>query len=136
MTPVVKLVFGVDYDKTRLTEYAAVLAFADRNGIAQGLLGEYLKTAEGGLKGIVATERAFRRTQDGKPALPVHKGPRKAIAKRLRALVPLRFDSLAAQGEEFALVMIRRDANGDVVVLGEVPGNTALVEKAARELIG
>ncbi len=32
--------------------------------------------------------------------------------------------------------MIRRDANGEVVVLGEVPGNTALVEKAARELIG
>ena len=25
MTPIVKLVFGHDYDKTRLTEYAAVL---------------------------------------------------------------------------------------------------------------
>ncbi|QZH76286.1 MAG: hypothetical protein JY451_07045 [Erythrobacter sp.] len=136
MTPVVKLVFGVDYDKTRLTEYAAVLAFADRNGIAQGSLGAYLKTAEGGLKGVVASERAFRRAQDGKPAQPIHKGPRKAIAKRLRALAPLQFDSLAIEGDEFALVMIRRDATGQVVVLGEVPGNTALVEKAARELIG
>ncbi len=70
LTPVVKLVFGVDYDKTRLTEYAAVLAFADRNGIAQGSLGEYLRGAEGGLKGVVASERGFRRAQDGKPSQP------------------------------------------------------------------
>ena len=30
MTPIVKLVFGVDYDKARLTEFAAALAWADR----------------------------------------------------------------------------------------------------------
>jgi len=33
MTPVVKLVFGHDYDKTRLTEYAAVLTHAHRLGL-------------------------------------------------------------------------------------------------------
>jgi hypothetical protein len=36
LTPVVKLVFGVDYDKTRLTEYASALAHAQRLGIGRG----------------------------------------------------------------------------------------------------
>ena len=36
MTPVVKLVFGPDYDKTRLTEYAAVLSHAHRLELEQG----------------------------------------------------------------------------------------------------
>ena len=36
MTPIVKLVFGVDHDKTRLTEYAAVLAYARRIDLAAG----------------------------------------------------------------------------------------------------
>ena len=36
MTPVVKLVFGVDYDKTRLTEFAAALSWAQREGVAAG----------------------------------------------------------------------------------------------------
>ena len=38
MTPIVKLVFGTSYDKTRLTEYAAALRFAKRNDIAKGCL--------------------------------------------------------------------------------------------------
>src|SRR3546814_3615529 len=33
MTPVVKLVFGIHYDKTRLTEFSAVLSYAARNGV-------------------------------------------------------------------------------------------------------
>lgn len=136
MTPVVKLVFGVDYDKTRLTEYAAVLSWAQRNGVAQGALGEYLKTADGGLKGVVAAEREFRRGEEGESAKPARKGPRKAIAKKLRAIAAQDFGTIAAEGEEFALVMIRRNEEGDVVVLGEVPGNASLLEKAARELIG
>ncbi|HBQ91812.1 MAG TPA: hypothetical protein DD795_02395, partial [Erythrobacter sp.] len=36
MTPVVKLVFGADYDKTRLTEYAAVLTHAHRRQVEPG----------------------------------------------------------------------------------------------------
>ena len=30
MTPIVKLVFGIDYDKARLTEFAAALSYAQR----------------------------------------------------------------------------------------------------------
>lgn len=135
MTPIVKLVFGIDYDKTRLTEYAAVLNYAQRTGIGRGELGDFLKTAEGGLKGVIAEERAFRRAQDGKAPKPARKGPRKAIAKKLRAMDARDFADLPVSGEEFALIMIRRNAEGGIEVLGEVPENAALIEKAARQLI-
>ncbi|MCB2065113.1 MAG: hypothetical protein KDE15_00570 [Erythrobacter sp.] len=136
MTPVVKLVFGADYDKTRLTEYAAVLSWARRNGVERGGLAEFLKHAEGGLKGVIAAERDYRREQDGAPPAQQVQGPKKAIVRKLRAIEPAGFDTLSPHGEEFALVMIRRTESGEVVLLGEVPGNLALVEKAARELIG
>ncbi|MBH5321335.1 hypothetical protein I5L03_01900 [Erythrobacter sp. JGD-13] len=135
MTPIVKLVFGVDYDKTRLTEYAAVLSYAQRHGIAQGALGEHLKAAQGGLKAVVAEERAFRRAQSGATVKAPRTAPRKAIAKKLRALAPKHLSEVPASGEEFALVMIRRTENGDVVMLGEVEGDVSLIEKAARKII-
>ena len=39
-------------------------------------------------------------------------------------------------GSEFALVMIRRTDEGEVVMLGEVPDDVTLVERAARRLVG
>ena len=47
MTPVVKLVFGADYDKTRLTEYAAALTHAHRLELPRGTLGDYLARGRG-----------------------------------------------------------------------------------------
>ena len=38
MTPVVKLVFGVHYDKSRLTEFAAALSWAKRERVSAGTL--------------------------------------------------------------------------------------------------
>ena len=137
MTPIVKLVFGADYDKTRLTEYAAVLSWAKRTDIAQGTLATYLAQAEGGLKGVIAEERAFRRAADGaRPATAKARGPKPAIARKLRAIEARPVSDIAADGEEFALVMVRRTENGDVVLLGEVPAGASLVEKAARQLLG
>ena len=135
MTPVVKLVFGADYDKTRLTEYAAALAHAHRLALPQGALGGFLAAAEGGLKGVVKAERKLRREETGKPAANPD-APRHALARKLRALPPQDFGAIAAEGHEFALVMVRRTDDGAVVVLGEVPDDVALVEKAARRLVG
>ena len=135
MTPVVKLVFGADYDKTRLTEYAAALSHAHRLQLPQGSLGEFLGAAEGGLKGVVKAERRLRREEAGKTLEPTD-APRQAIAKKLRALPAQPLDAIASEGSEFALVMIHRTETGDVVSLGEVPEDIALVERAARRLIG
>jgi hypothetical protein len=135
LTPVVKLVFGADYDKTRLTEYAAVLGHAHRLGLAQGALADYLRQAEGGLKGVVQAERRLRRADSGQPLEPTD-APRAAIARKLRNIAPQGFDAIATEGPEFALVMLRRLAGGAVVVVGEVPEDVALVERAARKLLG
>jgi hypothetical protein len=134
MTPVVKLVFGADYDKTRLTEYAAALSHAHRLELPRGALGDYLRGAEGGLKGVVKAERQLRRAESGKsdPAAD----SRELLAARLREMPAIGLDAIAAYGSEFALVVIRRSENGELAILGEVPEDAALIEKAARKLVG
>lgn len=135
LTPVVKLVFGADYDKTRLTEYAAALSHAQRIGLGRGMLADYLRQADGGLKGVVKEERRLRRAESGKPAVESAAGPRKSLVRKLRAMAPRPIAAIDRQGEEFALVMVRRTDEGEVVLLGEVPADTALVERAARRLL-
>ncbi|WP_434784992.1 PAS domain-containing protein [Qipengyuania zhejiangensis] len=135
MTPVVKLVFGADYDKTRLTEYAAVLMHAHRIGVERGSLARFLHEAEGGLKGVVNAERRARKEEQGKE-VEDENCVRSALARKLRKIEPVELDDLAAEGPEFALVMVRRTPEGDLVVLGEVPDDVSLVERAARKLLG
>ena len=133
MTPVVKLVFGADYDKTRLTEYAAALLHAQRLQLGRGVLLRFLSDAPGGLKGVVAAERRLRREAAGR--VTHERGP-DALAAKLRQLPELSLSALERDGEEFALVLVRRIAGSVPVLLGEVVGDPALVEKAARRLIG
>jgi hypothetical protein len=134
MTPVVKLVFGADYDKTRLTEYAAALSHAHRLELPRGSLTDYLRGAEGGLKGVVKAERQLRRAESGKadPAAD----SREALAGKLREMPAIDLADIAPYGSEFALIMVRRGEDGEIILLGEVPEDTALIEKAARKLVG
>ncbi len=134
MTPVVKLVFGADYDKTRLTEYATALGHAHRLGLPRGSLAHYLADAPGGLKGVVTEERKFKRGGD-KPA-EARETPREALARKLRKLEPQSFDAISSEGSEFTLLIARRLPTGEVVLVGEVPDDIPLLEKAARRLIG
>lgn len=133
MTPVVKLVFGADYDKTRLTEYATALTHAQRIGLPRSGLGQYLSDAPGGLKGVVNTERRLRREEAGKAL--ARRGP-EALVESLRAMPPRKVSEIAcADGAEFALVVVRRLENGEVALVGEVIEDPALFERAARNLI-
>lgn len=135
MTPVVKLVFGSDYDKTRLTEYAAVLSHAHRIEIERGKLADFLAEADGGLKGVVNAERRLRREEAGKQVEPEN-AVRRALAQKLRELEALSFEALAGEGPEFALVMVRRDGEGNVALIGEIDDDVPLIERAARKLVG
>lgn len=64
-TPIVKLIFGKNYDKTRLTEYAAALSFADRQNIPKEQVHDFLDDQPGGIKGCVKLERKARREAKG-----------------------------------------------------------------------
>lgn len=56
------------------------------------------------------------------------------LARRLRAMTPCGFDTIPDDGPEFTLLMARRLASGNVVLLGEVPADPALVRRAASRL--
>jgi hypothetical protein len=116
MTPVVKLIFGAGYDKTRLTEFAAALDYAHRNLVPVGGLSELLGKYDGGLKGIVQAERRARKVMKGEHVAPVAADPR----PRLRAARARDLAEFAYGNDEFVVLVARRDANGEVVIVGAV----------------
>jgi hypothetical protein len=128
MTPIVKLVFGADYDKTRLTEFAAALSNATREGVDFGGFEAFVDAADGGLKGLVAAERKARRPD----AQPVD---RVALGKSaLRRAAPLALANLATN-EEFALVLTRRNANGVHEVV-QLVSDANLLDRALQKAAG
>jgi hypothetical protein len=131
LTPLVKLVFGAGYDKTRITEYAAVLGHAQRLGLPQAALGRFLADAPGGLKGVVSAERRLRREESGKTGRPATI----PLEDALRALAPRSLAAIDEGTEEFALVMVRRLEGGGLALLGEIARKDPLFERAARRLI-
>ena len=91
--------------------------------------------ARGGVKGVVQAERRARKEEQGKPVAD-EKAVRPALAGKLRALDPLSIAELDEEGAEFALVMVRRTPEGALEIIGEVPEDIPLVERAARKLLG
>lgn len=125
LVPIVKLVFGADHDKTRLTEYATALSHGMRLGLPQGTLAEHLAQASGGLKGVVAQERRLRRDESagfGDNAHPLDR------------LTPRPLESLGATGPEYAVLLVRRMGDGKVALLGDLGDDPALMNRATRLL--
>ena len=129
LIPLVKLVFGADYDKTRLTEYATVLGHAKREGVGKGELADVLAATPGGIKAIIARERAAKRGEDRAA------GPQKAWQASARTLPTRPLNELSRDGAEFALVLIRRQPGADPVMVGEIVDDPVLLTRAARHLI-
>lgn len=128
-TPIVKLVFGAGYDKTRLTEFATALQFADRNAVQMGGLAPILASYDGGLKGIIAAERRAKKVAAGQHVAAAPADPR----PRLRNARARDLSEFAGSGEEFVLLVARRDQHGNVAIVGAVDADAALTEKALRK---
>jgi hypothetical protein len=124
MTPIVKLVFGIDYDKARLTEFAAALSYAQRQEVAPGAFQDFIEKHAGGLKGLVSAERQARRPE------PKADSKGEIARNRLRAAPVV---SLSEVQEEFALVVTRRNADGTHEPVAIVE-DEALVERAIRRV--
>ncbi|MDB5709890.1 MAG: hypothetical protein JWL96_1960 [Sphingomonas bacterium] len=127
MTPVVKLIFGADYDKTRLTEYAAVLSHARRHDVPVGSLAELLDAAEGGIKGVVRAERAARAPAVAALAPP---DPR-SLFDGHPVLASVALD-VAAEPGSYVVLVARVAADGRLDVVAKLDGQDALVEKVIR----
>ncbi len=126
MTPIVKLVFGIDCDKARLTEYAAALSYAERQGIELAGFLPLIEAQAGGLKALVAAERQARR-----PEPKADTKTEKARA-RLRVAQPVALDSIDSD-EEFALVLTRRSDGGIHEAIALVD-DAAMIERAIRKV--
>jgi len=130
MTPVVKLVFGADYDKTRLTEFAAVLGHARRHGVPVGALADFLEVSEGGIKGIVAAERAAKR-----PAVPA-RDPLAKARRKLGTRPVLGEVALPVEADDGALVVLvaRKGAAFEVLasLAADDPAAARAIARAAR----
>jgi len=127
MTPVVKLIFGADYDKTRLTEYAAVLSHARRHDVPVGSLAQLLEAAEGGIKGVVRAERAARAPAVVALAAP---DPRSLFDGR-PALASVALD-VAADPGSYVVLVARVAADGTLDVVAKLDGQDALADKVIR----
>ena len=127
MTPVVKLVFGADYDKTRLTEFATVLAEARRQGVGHGELIAFLDGAEGGIKGVVKAARAARQ-----PATAPTKIARaRAALDRRPALASVAIATKAATGD-YVTLLARATGAGTLDIVASIDGEASLIERAIR----
>jgi hypothetical protein len=127
MTPVVKLVFGADYDKSRVTEFAAALSWARREALPQGAFRDYLERFDGGIKSMVQAERRARRPQ----ARP---DPSEALRAALREAAPFAFAEIESTGEEFVLLVARHEGPGRVAIVAPAIVDKALVDRAIRKV--
>ncbi len=136
--PLVKLVFGAQFERTRLSEYAAALSYAKRCGQTADTVAGFIESRDGGIKGCVAAERAARRAEkSSRPEAPLDK------AKRLLRDVPAIGEvsqTDAAGTAEFVIMLGRRtpDRAGTVRilrVLDEKPSVVdAIVKRAAKSV--
>lgn len=128
MTPVVKLVFGAAYDKTRIAEYACVLGHAKEEGIARGSLAAYLDTYPGGLKGLVRDVRARRRSEKA------GKAPDAGL-DALRAAQPAVILEHDAGDAEFVVLIARAMPGGHVGIVAKAAEDSALIAKLAKRAV-
>jgi hypothetical protein len=122
MTPVVKLVFGSEYDKSRLTEFAAALSWARRQALPCGALRDRLESD--GLKALVQAERRARRPEP-KP------DSGEQARETLRSVRPLGHVDIPGP-DEFVLLIARRDEVGGLAILAPV-SDEAMLERAIRK---
>jgi hypothetical protein len=126
MTPIVKLVFGVGYDKTRLTEFAAALSYGKRHGLPHGGMRVFLEQYPGGLKAIVAADRRERRPEGKAPKPDTARAAARALESQAVLTLP---------GEDEFVVLVARRIDGERVgIIGVVPDDKPLMDRALRSI--
>ncbi len=129
MTPVVKLVFGATYDKTRLAEYACVLGHAKDEGVGRGELAAYLDRYPGGLKGLVKDARA-RRKPGGEDGAKVDEQ-----LDALRTAHPAIILEHDAGDAEFVVLIARAMPGGHIGIVAKAADDPALIARLAKKAV-
>jgi hypothetical protein len=126
MTPIVKLVFGSEYDKTRITEFAAALSYAKRHELPSGGMRHFLDQYPGGLKAVVAAERRERRPADKPVKVDLTREAARALEGQAILTLP---------GDDEFIVLIARRVDGErVAVIGVVDGDKPMLDRALKAI--
>jgi hypothetical protein len=132
-TPTVKMIFGIDHDKTRLTEYAAALSYAHREAIQPAAFSNYLETFPGGLKGIVYAERAQRAAAQGNRRVDRAADARIALhmaTPKATIVSP----GVAVDADGFVLLIGRANPDGSIDIVAAAPPHTPTLDIVLRQL--
>ncbi len=121
----VRLVFGADYDKTRMAEFARAIDHAVATGVAPGAFSDVLGSLPGGLKGYVAQARAAARG-DAAPS-PVRRATRSR--NRLARKAPMAPDALDFDESQLAIAVMRRAEDGSIEVVAGLSAGDRLAER-------
>lgn len=128
MTAIIKLIFGADYDKTRVAEYALALHYGFAAKLPRGALADELAAYAGGLKGLVQDIRAARRNEDAAPQSSAVRRLDRAVCK-LGGAAPVDAARLPFGDTGLAVVIARREADGTISLIGGVDLSDASAQK-------
>ncbi len=117
-TPIVKLVFGADYDKTRISEYATALAYGLRHGVPQHEFKIFLEMQEGGIKACVSAERAAKRAEKGEAWDSIAFA--RSVLRDQPSLARLYDLDTGDDESEFVLILARREPDRQAVDIVKV----------------
>ncbi|WP_250890585.1 PAS domain-containing protein [Sphingobium nicotianae] len=134
LTALAKLVFGHNYDKTRLTEFVCAIQYALDADMAPGALTDHLLALPGGLKGLVASVRAAKRGET--PAPPPKKNAR--VLRKLGRAAPIENALLPVDENGLAVVVVRQEGDGSLAIVGALPQDDRVIGRvyasAAKQL--
>lgn len=123
MTPIAKLVFGATHDRTRLAEISAALSYGQSEGVRRGEMARFIESYPGGLKALVAAQRAAKRGQ------VAPKEDARASVRQMETKLIVEFE--AAQ-DEFVVFVGRRLNNGHVGIVAAIEDDAGLIDRAVR----
>lgn len=116
-TPALKLCLGKEYDKTRLTEYAAALGIAQHLGVSTEDFHDFIKNFPGGIKGCVQEMRALRK---GMPSSNSKKqtslDEAKSILNDLPTIGSLQLEDGHHDIEDYSIVLVRKSGESNQVI--------------------
>lgn len=137
-TPALKLIFGKEYDKTRITEYAAALAHAQASGVDSRSLEAFLASYPGGIKGCVLAERQARRHKRGSSLQRrMQRIRQQLLARHPNAIVEFGAEVPETDGDDdFVLLLARRGNNRQTLeILDVLPEQKSGIEAALRRIV-
>ena len=121
----VRLIFGADYDKTRIAEFASVLDQALFEELQPGALADHLLTYPGGIKAYVAKARARAR------GTPLTARPKRSSRARtaLASAAAIDAGALSLDGDGLGVAIVRREKDGSIAFVGSIDANDRLIDR-------